>query len=1108
MPSQGRLRHVFSLPRVAALIACAGGVFPLSVYAQPVGVGGVGSGSVGSAPAAPPQVASNGQYYGDQVNVAAINGRDFAGIKLAATTQRGEVVIRAARAWVWTEGSSSGVRIIGNDGLPVGTQRIVLQGDVSIELAGHRFTAPQAVLWSQTLAVPAIAFGETPAAPDQDLATRQIAVFFDRVSDPGAQAGYSQAADRLLVTGVIDGSFALKADALTPGRPTVAAQTTFLVESEQRLARYLRELVGKPDESPEPKASLAPGVVSGKITPGFSRPYEPNSPIAKINRGKAAEQDETPIEDRTEPLFAKDGIVTFAVGTRAPDAPTAPDFGEQVNDSAYIRLVRGEEGGDNSLILTGGVAVQYTDLRKTRNLLISAERAVIFMPAGPLTDLSKFASDQLRGIYLEGDVVATDGQYTLRGPRVFYDFQQNRAVMADAVFSTVDAKLGIPIYVRARTLRQEAANQVKAEGARLSTSSFFEPVFTIGAKSITVTEAAAKAEGGRKVTYVDAQNITLRGMGVPFFWLPGFKGEIDNIPLRDVRVDNSSGSGAALKTTWNAFGLMGMKAPEGVDARLLIDYYFDRGFAAGTRTDWATPTLTGQLFAYTLVSDNGRDVLSNGTRFEQDQQFRGAVLAENRWDITPNWSLFAEVSKISDEQFIDGFFKEIGSEGREVASDIYLRYIGGNSHFSALIKGTFDNFTPNQYLLQSQGYTVNKLPEIKYARLADDVLPGIQPGLLTWTHEYDYSRIAFKFTEPTIRDFGFNDPFITNKEFGINPNQSPGDRLRAAGFNEQAFNRADTRQELSGVFDWSFLRINPFVVGRFTGYDKKIEEISAFSPDGDKLYRAWWAAGARFSTEIERIDDSIESSFFDLHRIRHIITPSATVWTASSTIREESLPIYDDTVEALATGSAVRTGVSNVWQTQRGGPGRWHSVDVLKINTDFTFATADRNTDSPFGRFFDNRPEYSFLGNYFTGEATWQATDAVGLVYSVIYDFDKNQTARTTAGGVIQHSPEFSTYAQVRYLNPLNATYVDAGLNYQLTRVYSVGTSMTYDTNLNEIQTVSATLRRRFQDASVGVRVNFNSITEETSVGVVFEPQATVNKRQNDQIDRLRNIGR
>ncbi len=1046
-------------------------------------------------------------WYGD-ANPGDISGRDFSSIRLPATLQRGEVVIHASRAWVWTEGSTSAVRMIGIDGLPVGTQRLMLQGDVHIELAGYRFTAAQAVIWSQNISSAATGGFGNPA-PDDERQVRQISVYFDRVSDPGAQAGYSQAADRLLVTAVLDGAFDLKPDALTPGRPTATAQTDFLKEAELRWQRYLRELIGKPDSGPEPKAALTPGTVSGQINPLFSRPYEPNSPIAKLYATQTSEPAPLSIEERVEPLFAKDGIITFHAGSRAADTPVAPDFGEKVADSDFIRIVGSKDpNGDSAVMLFGGVVLQYSDLRKNRNLLITAERAVIFLPPGAVTDIFKLSAEQVRGIYLEGDVVATDGQYTIRGPRVFYDFAQNKAVMADAVFSTVDAKLGVPIYVRAQTLRQEAANQVRAEKARLSTSSFFEPVFTIGAQSITVTEAAARAEGGRKVTYIDAHNITLRGANVPFFWLPGYKGEIDNLPLEDVRVDNSSGSGAALKTTWSIPGLLGRAAPEGVNARLLLDYYFDRGFAAGTRTDWSTPTLAGQVFAYMLTNDNGRDVLSNGTRLEQDQQFRGIVLAENRWDINTNWSLFGEISKISDQTFVDSFFKDLGSEGREVASDLYLRYIGGNSEFSFLVKGTFDNFTPNQYLLQSQGYTVNKLPEAKYARLADDLLPGVAPGLLTWTHEYSISRMAFKFTEPTIGDFGFNNSFVSNAEFGISPNQSFADRLRAAGLNEQAIDRVDTRQELTGVFDVGVFRINPFVVGRFTGYDEKIEKFDTASPDLDKQYRVWWAAGTRVSTEIERINDEIESTLFDLHRTRHIITPSATFWSAASTIRQESLPVYDDTVEALNTGSAVRTGVSNVWQTQRGGPGRWHSVDVLKINTDVTFSTADRNSTSPFGRFFDDRPEYSFLGNYFTGEASWQATDAVGLVYSVIYDFDNNQVARTTAGGIIQHSPEFSTYAQVRFLNALDATYVDAGLNYQLTRIYSIGGSITYDTNRSEVQNVSATLRRRFQDATLGFRMSFNSITDETSIGFVFEPAAIASKRQSERMDRLRDIGR
>lgn len=1055
-------------------------------------------------------------WYGQgEPSPGSLTGKDFGGVRLPGAVERADITISASRAWVWSEGGSA--RVIGADGLPLSTQRMFLQGDVLVESGRFKFTAAQAVVWVQTIP------GAGGAAAGEDRGTRQIAISFDRVSDPGAEAGFAQAADRLLVTASLDGSLALRADSLTPGLPDAAigaaggqgggasARGAFLVESEQRLARLLRGLIAGPDApvEAEPVAVQAPGVVRGPITPGLSRPYEPNSPIARQASSPTAPL--PPPQDRVEPLFARDGIVTFAAGTRAPNAPTAPEFGEALPNSEYIRVLRNDE--DNTLLLTGGVALQYTDLRKTRNLLITAERAVVFLAPGPLKDIGSFGVDAVIGVYLEGDVVATDGQYTLRGPRVYYDFKQNKAVMADAVFSTLDQRTGLPVYVRATTLRQEAANKVTAEDARLSTTSFFDPVFSVGASKITVTQApraASAGSPGSTLTFVEAKNITLRGMGVPFFWLPGFRGEVDEIPLEDIRVENSSGSGAALKTTWNALSILGLNRTEGLRVRALVDYYFDRGPAFGTRTTWDTPTIDGQIFGYIVPEDQGRDVLATGQKKDADDEFRGMVLAENRWDITPNWSLFAEGAYISDETFVDGYFDRIAEEGREVTNSIRLRYIEGNSVFSVQAKGTFNDFSPNQYIQESQGFTVNKLPEAKYARLADDLLGGIQPGLLTWTHEYSVSRVGFSFIEPKVNDFGFSNDALSQLAFGVNANQSIADRLRASGLNEKEYLRYDTRQEVSAVLDLSVFRVNPFVVGRFTGYGDDLGSISQFAgEDSDEQYRAWWAAGSRFSTQIVRIDDSVQSELFDLNRIRHIIEPSATIWTAGSTIRQESLAPYDPDVEGINTGSAVRTGVTNTFQTQRGGPGRYRSVDVLKVSTDFTFSTADRNQTSPFGHFFDYRPEYSVLGNYFTGDVAWQVTDAVGLSFNQIYDFTSNQPERTVAGGLIQHSPEFSTYAQVRYLNPLNATYVDFGASYQLTRVYSIGTAVTYDTDQNEIQNVSGFVRRRMREATLGIRFSYNSITEESSVGVLFEPQAADQRQASrDRSERLREIGR
>lgn len=1039
-----------------------------------------------------------------KINLSEITGRDFAGQRIPAGVQVSDVVLRAQRTWAWPELGPTAE--MGPDGILRGTQRMLLQGDVRLNIAGNRFTAAQAVVWVQSIGPSSRPPGSGPDAPGPDQRIRQIVVQFDRVSDPGAEAGFAHAADRLLVSAVVDGTLTLHSEVVVTGRPPDGSGLQFVRESEQRMARYIRGIAGLPENPEEIPAVLMPGVVSGDIRPGLSRPYEPNSPIP-IDKVGTIPETAGGSSGPAEPLFASGGSVTFAVGTRSPANPPAPNFGEAAGNSEYIRLQRGED--DNTLLLSGGVVVQYSDYRKNRNLIITAERAVVFLPPGPLTQLAKFDKDSIRGIYLEGDVVATDGQYTLRGPRVFYDIAKNKAVMADAVFSTVDAKSGIPIYIRAKTLRQEAANQVTAESARLSTSAFFDPVFAVGARSISVSQPPPnKSAGGRNITYVDAQSLTLQAGGLPFFWLPRFRGEVDELPLQDVRFENSSGSGSAIKTTWNVFGLFGAKRPEGINLRALIDFYFERNFGLGLQSDWNRDGFNGKVFGYMLPDDTGTDVLSNGTRVQNDGEFRGIALAENRWDLTSSWALFGEFSSISDPTFVDAFFKDLGREGREITTDAYIRYIGGNSSFGALAKGTLIDFIPNQYLLQSQGYVVNRVPEFKYSRLADDLLSGVQPGLLTWSQQYSASRMRFAFDDTPASVYGFTTNAKAQQALGLNANQSKADFLTSIGYTQEEITRLDTRQELTTTLDFNPFKVVPFVVGRATWYDKPIEEFfgGAAPQDADADLRAWYATGVRVGTEITHVDDDIESSFLDIHRIRHVIQPSATAWTAGSTITQGSLPVYDQDVENINTGSAVRAGATQIWQTQRGGPGRWRSVDLLKVTTDFTFSSADVNDDSPIGRFDDARPEYSFLGNYFTAEGTWQASDIVGVTGGIIYDFDLNQPARTVAGLIFQHTPEMSVWAQLRYINALNSTLVDQGLTYQLTRKYSFGYALVYDADENNLQSINFNIRRRFREAVFGVKVQYDNIADETSVGIVFEPQLAAQEQQQQQ--RLRSLGR
>jgi hypothetical protein len=282
------------------------------------------------------------------------------------------------------------------------------------------------------------------------------------------------------------------------------------------------------------------------------------------------------------------------------------------------------------------------------------------------------------------------------------------------------------------------------------------------------------------------------------------------------------------------------------------------------------------------------------------------------------------------------------------------------------------------------------------------------------------------------------------------------------------------------------VRITPFLVGRVTAYNDDFKE---FSPDADQAYRVWGAEGVRLATEVQHIDNSVESRLFDLHRIRHIVEPSITLWHADTTTDRVDLPVYDDEVESIAEGTAVRMGVDQTWQTQRGGPGRWRSVDVFKLSTELVVSSGDVDKKSPIGRYFDFAPEESTLGGTFgTVDAVWQATEVLGIGGVIVYDFDLNQPARTDVGITLQQTPDLTAYVDLRFLNAEDSTAVVFGAAYDLTKKYSVAAYAVYDTNLGQIQSVSGEIRRKYPNVIFGVGVSYNNITSETSLGFVFQP--------------------
>ncbi len=1003
-------------------------------------------------------------------SVRAVAPPTFAEVLLRDPVQVGDAELSAERIHTWVEG---------------GVTRALAEGAVRLRVGRYEFDAKRAALWARTV-------------PRDGRSVVQLGVSLDTFSQGDDLDG-----ERLLVTGVVDGTVRFRTDVMTPPAAPPPERDPFLMAAEASLGRHLARLVGEPVERDPVRDG--PPRFPAPVLPAGDAPLARRAPVIRKPIAGEGVADVRPAEPGGQ-------LIDPRLDERAPIAPVATD--ETFDPPPPVRLVRPERGtlswslgprgeatfepidaenpnSENILVLTGGVVVQYNEAQSTRAVQLSAQRAIIFMEPGAIADLARSESDSVIGMYLEGDVVATDGSYNLRGPRVYYDAVAGEALMIDAVFWTYDERRDLPLYMRAEAIRQEAPNRFSAQDARLSTSAFHDPHFSVGATSITITRP--ERADGMSSTVVDARNLTARVKDVPFLYWPVFMGDVENFPLRAIQVETNQGG--AIKTSWDLFSLTGLPRPDELSVDILADGYFDRGAALGTDINWNTGDAFGSFFAYTLIEDNGADELTSGAEVQQDYDTRGIVIGEHRWNIDDRWTVAIEGAWVSDETFVDAFFEPFAETRREFTTGAMARRLEENTSLTLSAKTNVNDFIPNEYLLQSQGYSVQKAPEVGYARLADDLLGGA----VSYSSETRLSYMALEFTERTPEQLGFNTVARAREAFGLAPGDEIGDALRASGLTEDDVLRFDTRHEVSAPINAGPFRFEPFVVGRVTAYDQDFE---TFNGDNDDTTRLWGSAGARASTSMVRVYDDAESRLLGIHRLRHIIEPSITGWVGGTNLSQTELPVYDDEVESLADASVLRFGLDQTLQTQRGGPGRWRSVDLLKVRTEFVFTSDDADTESPIDRYFDYRPEYSQLGDSFVLDTSWQMTDGVAISQHLTFDFDTNQIARFSAGALLEHTQSLNSFIEARTINARDVTFLDAGITYRLTDKYRTGLTMTYDTDEGDFQNLGVRVQRRFPNATFGFSLNFNNITGRTNLGLVFQP-AGVESRSAARLSRL-----
>ena len=889
-----------------------------------------------------------------------------------------------------------------------------------------------------------------------------------------AASGVSASGSRLLVTASTRGGVVLQVDALNPSASppkskflSVALRRLDRYDAQQELAMSSQTPPIELDAAQQKKRDAVAAQVRARRTrltaQALDRPGPPDELVAD-----ARHQAQNPPPDPG--VLPARGSVSYAPGSIVIDR----------NDDETI------------VSLLDGVSVIFEDHATGRTVSLRAQRAVLFVAnteqggdAG--TDLSggQIDAGKVRGVYLEDNAIITDGDYTVRAPRVYYDLRENRAVLLEAVMFTYDLKRRVPLYLRADVLRQTAAASFVAHNARFTTSDFHEPHVALGAGRIEISQYETPT--GQIGHSVDATDVTLRVREVPVLYWPRFAARGTDTPLRRVKAGYNSHDGPTVETKWDLFSLIGKEEPQGVNADLILDFLGEHGPGVGTEIDYDRDDMFGHFNAYALLSDSGDDNLPQRADIDHASDTRGYALLQHRQNFPNGIDLSVEAGYASDETFLEEFFPSLAEERKPFETSIYLDRREEESQFTALLKADVNDFLPQLSALQTPGYTVDRLPEIAYRRVGTPVFDGAA----TWYSENTASVLRISAGDDSPADRGFNNA-QSLATFGIANTTSFDAAANAVGLPDGQVLRADTRQEIAVPLEAGGWNITPFVVGRITAYDDGFED---FNGGNDDKVRLWGQLGTRVSTEFSKVYGNVSNRVLDLDGIRHIVEPHATVAWSEASINAEELPVFDFDVESITQGGTFKLGINQTFQTRRGGPGRQRTVDWIKLNTYVVFQTEDALDAEPLGRFDDYRPEYARGGDHFYTELLWQLSDAVGAVGEITYDLEDDKVSQWRLGGELRHTPRLSTFVSYEEIDHVDSALLTWGMDYQLTTKYRVAAAQTLDFSGNERRQLSLALERRLPRFRFLATASWDQLEDEQSFGFVLIPEGFGNGR-------------
>jgi hypothetical protein len=757
-----------------------------------------------------------------------------------------------------------------------------------------------------------------------------------------------------------------------------------------------------------------------------------------------------------------------------PAQPQALQYVNYFADQTSMTEMGEGDAWRRVIVLRGNVYVSQGSVESGRFLELRSQSAVIFRrratgqeavaqtPYAPQVT-GQVGQEIFDGVYLEGDVVISRGERTLRGPVAYYDLASGRALMYDVVFRTVQEQRNIPVYIRAKEARILSDREISFRNAKLTSSDFKTPSYALSARSIYLKDAAPYDATGERLGPPQYET-TLRHFtwdiyGLPVFYWPYTHTSVEqgHTPLRKLSIGSNGDFGWGVETQWHLFRLLGLVQPEGFRGLLDLNYY-ERGLMGGPSLHYARRDFSGYSQAWGVIDNRQEDDFGDDRQDIVAPRTRGRVLARHKQYLPDGWLAQAELAYVSDENFMEEYFPAEHFAGKEQETLLYVRKQQDNWALTALL----------QYRMNRFDTQTESAPDLGFYLIGQPLLNDT----LTFYSE-DHAGLVRWRPDRALDDRGTDD--------------------------SDWMQRLDTRNEIDVPLHAGALNLMPYATGRLTNWGDE--------PTGGERNRAYGQVGLRANTHLWRVYNNASSRLLDVNRLRHVITPEATAFASDNGgVGPDKLFPMDPSIEQhLIRMGGGAVGLYQRLQTQRGVGDKRHTVDWMRLDlVAMFFDTNQGDGRTSNGDFFWYRPEYSLPRNSLNGRYSWQISDATAFLSHFNYDLNRGVIGQADAGIAISRNPRARYYAGWRWLRDLNSNLGTFGLDYQLTRKYTLSAFEQYDFRFDNgtNMATNVSLVRKFERWFAGVTVTYiqhRSERNDLSVMLTLFPEGVPELRLGSQ---------